>query len=209
MTNIFFIYIFKTILIGRNTCFKAVSAVNKVKIDIGILSIGLHELEFVEHSKDFEIEDQEMFPNPVYSHVFIDKGETHIYIKANVCSKAHFFCDRCLREFNQDLSGNMNIYYEVVSKGSKGHLVDAEVNDPEHSVRIYRPDKKVIDLSPDILETLFLTIPMKMLCSEDCVGLCPGCAIDLSVDSCDCVKNENDPRWDALKQLIDKEPNEN
>ena len=78
-----------------------------------MLSTGLHELDFVENSKDLAIEDQEMFPNPVFSHVSIDKGDTHIYIKANVCSKAHFFCQRCLREFDQDLSGNLKIYYEV------------------------------------------------------------------------------------------------
>lgn len=177
-------------------------------IDISKLSIGLHELDFEETVEELKIENNNLFPNPILSHVDVDKSETHIYIKATVQSKVHFSCDRCLKEFEQDLNGDLKLYFEVVSQGVLGHLVDEDGNQDD-SVRIFRPDKKVIDLTPDIRDTLLLAIPMKTICAEDCRGICPGCGNDLNSSSCSCKNEEIDPRWEGLKKLLDQETKEN
>lgn len=173
----------------------------EVILNISMLATGIHELDFEEQPADLEVEDQKMFPNPVLSHVVIDKNDTHIYIKATVRTIAHFFCDRCLQEFDQGLSGKLKLYFEVVPKKSHGQLVEAGEGSPDGSVRIFHPNTKVIDLTHDILETLILTIPLKVLCSEDCKGLCPGCGRDFNVDSCGCINKKTDPHWEDLKQL--------
>ncbi len=175
-----------------------------MKLNISTLATGFHELDFEEQPADLEIEDQKMFPNPVLSHVVVDKSDTHIYIKVTVRSIAHFLCDRCLREFDQDLSGDLQLYFEVVPIGSHGQLVEGVEDSLDNSVRIYHPNNKVIDLTQDILATLVLMIPMKVLCSEDCKGLCPGCGSDLSVDPCVCVIEKIDPQWEDLKRILNK-----
>lgn len=53
-----------------------------------------------------------------------------------------------------------------------------------------------------IREDIFLGLPQKLLCSEECKGLCPKCGKNLNEGSCDC-KPDIDPRLEALAALID------
>ena len=47
-----------------------------------------------------------------------------------------------------------------------------------------------------------LELPTKVLCKEDCKGLCPKCGKDLNLGSCDCKTKDIDPRWQALSDLF-------
>ena len=51
--------------------------------------------------------------------------------------------------------------------------------------------------------TFVLNMDSKLLCSEDCKGLCSRCGANLNLGPCDC-KPEPDPRFAALQQLLDK-----
>jgi uncharacterized protein len=42
----------------------------------------------------------------------------------------------------------------------------------------------------------------KILCGEDCAGLCPACGTNLNNQSCTCVPAEGDDRWGALRGLL-------
>ena len=56
----------------------------------------------------------------------------------------------------------------------------------------------------DILTTaVVLNMDSKLLCSEDCQGLCPKCGADLNEGPCDCTP-ELDARWAALQQFLNK-----
>lgn len=61
-----------------------------------------------------------------------------------------------------------------------------------------------IDLENVIFHEIQLSIPMKVLCKEDCKGLCPVCGQDLNEGSCHCETKETDPRWDVLKGLCNE-----
>ena len=58
-----------------------------------------------------------------------------------------------------------------------------------------------LDLDSLVLEDVFLAMPFRFLCREDCKGLCPVCGADLNEGSCGC-RPSADPRWDALKDLF-------
>ena len=61
-----------------------------------------------------------------------------------------------------------------------------------------------IDLA-DIFTTAFvLHLDSKMICREDCLGLCMACGTNLNDDPCTCAP-EPDPRLAALQQLLDVE----
>ena len=53
-------------------------------------------------------------------------------------------------------------------------------------------------------EVFILNMPSKMLCSEDCKGLCSGCGANLNRESCRC-KKEIDPRMAKLASLLKNE----
>ena len=56
----------------------------------------------------------------------------------------------------------------------------------------------------DILTTaVVLNMDSKLLCSEDCKGLCPRCGADLNLGPCEC-KPEVDPRLAVLQQFLNK-----
>ena len=51
---------------------------------------------------------------------------------------------------------------------------------------------------PDIV----MGLPTKVLCKDDCRGLCPDCGKDLNLGDCGCQKKEVDPRLAALADLL-------
>jgi uncharacterized protein len=51
---------------------------------------------------------------------------------------------------------------------------------------------------PDIV----MSLPTKLLCKDDCRGLCPDCGKNLNTGDCNCTKTEIDPRLAALAELL-------
>ena len=99
-------------------------------------------------------------------------------------------CDRCGEEFDK----TMHLDLEAVI-GEK-----ADEDDPD-IFPIYG-DEADLD---EIISTLFiLGMDSKVLCREDCKGLCPTCGKNLNHGPCECRK-EKDPRFAVLEQLLDKE----
>ena len=62
-------------------------------------------------------------------------------------------------------------------------------------------DGEVIDIDELVREQVILAIPVRVLCREDCRGLCPTCGADRNFKECGCESAETDPRWAALKNL--------
>jgi len=60
----------------------------------------------------------------------------------------------------------------------------------------------MIDLAPEILGQMFLQLPMRLLCKEDCRGLCPVCGANLNYQECSCQEAEIDPRLEKLKEFL-------
>lgn len=98
-------------------------------------------------------------------------------------------CDRCAKPVS--LLQKIEIFHTLVTK------LNDEANDELLLVEELR-----FNLEPLIVEDIFLALPSKLLCSDDCKGICPRCGKDLNTGSCSCEK-EVDPRLAALKQLLD------
>lgn len=98
-------------------------------------------------------------------------------------------CDRCAKPISLPLA--TKIFHTLVTS------LNDETNNELLLVNELR-----FDLDALITEDIFLDLPSKLLCSEDCKGMCPKCGADLNAGSCSCEK-EVDPRLAALKQLLD------
>lgn len=63
-------------------------------------------------------------------------------------------------------------------------------------------DEEEMDISEDIRSEMLLALPMTLLCSEDCRGLCPVCGVNRNRTDCGCEPPESGPScWDALDDL--------
>ena len=115
-----------------------------------------------------------------------------LMMTGDIRTTIHGVCDRCASDFDQDVL----IPLDVI-------LVTEMANEENEDERVFPLEGDSADLE-DIIRTVFvLNLDSKMLCQPDCKGLCCGCGKNLNHESCTCQK-EIDPRFAALKQLLDK-----
>jgi uncharacterized protein len=99
-------------------------------------------------------------------------------------------CHRCLDAVRQDLEGDFKV---MVRRGEHA----AEEGDDVVTLPLHQYD---VDLDPFVHEAIVLGMPMIVLCSDACRGLCPVCGINLNRETCAC-RPDGDSRWDALRKL--------
>ena len=80
-------------------------------------------------------------------------------------------CDRCLADLELDMDIDENYYLF-----------------PENTPDVdYFYSGEEIELDDFVRESLVMNMPGKVLCSEDCKGLCSKCGADLNLGKCGCV----------------------
>ena len=113
-----------------------------------------------------------------------------LMMKGNVTTTIHGICDRCATEFSRKIDFPIDavLVTELSNEENEDEWVFPLVGDSA-------------DLD-DIVRTVFvLNLDSKLLCKDDCKGLCCRCGKNLNDGPCTCEK-EIDPRWAALKQLL-------
>ena len=106
-------------------------------------------------------------------------------------------CARCLDEVE------VPIEYSI-----EGFLVKEGFDEDEFEeddAFIY--DGQELNLVDIIEQTLDFNIPARILCNEDCQGLCHECGANLNKQECSCSENANDeeiidPRFAKLKDIF-------
>ncbi len=162
-------------------------------IKISNLSDGEYNFDFEEKVKSIELEDP--FYGSFKSNVKLNKLHDQVIISVNSIFKVKFDCDRCGISFKDKLNSEYQMVYLM-------NEVPTETDSINVSYLSRDADK--IDISSDVREFALLAVPMKKLCKEDCMGLCPNCGKDLNKETCSCNKDEVDPRWKPLIDLKDK-----
>ena len=106
-------------------------------------------------------------------------------------------CARCL----DPVSGVYTLPFErtVVTEGT---LTEEQEEDNVDEFVII--EGGFLDIDDAVRESLILSFPMRLLCSEDCAGLCPKCGRSLKTGDCGCPKKEIDPRLAVLATLLEK-----
>ena len=56
-----------------------------------------------------------------------------------------------------------------------------------------------------VMDNFLMNVEGRYLCSDDCKGLCPQCGADLNAGECGCGKDDTDPRWSALIDIMNKD----
>ena len=115
-----------------------------------------------------------------------------LVMTGTVRTTIHGVCDRCAGDFDRLVEIPMNVV-----------LVTELSNEEDEDEWVFPLEGDNADLE-DIVRTVFvLNLDSKLLCREDCKGICPRCGKNLNGGPCDCRK-EPDPRFAALKQLLEK-----
>lgn len=130
----------------------------------------------------------------------VHKDNRHFRLTGRVRTKLEVACGRCLEPFPREVDEAFDLLYLPQSENQgEGEL---EVEGEDLSTAFYQDD--IIDLWQLMREQFYLSLPMKLLCSEVCRGLCPECGTNLNVRTCDCRPAWDDPRLAGLRTLLDE-----
>ena len=106
-------------------------------------------------------------------------------------------CDRCLEAFRSDLEFPFS-FFLVSPKPGQGE-VEAELLDEDLEMDFIHGE--TIDLDVRIKEQVFLSLPMKSICREGCLGLCPLCGANLNEGPCLCSQRKANLAFSKLESL--------
>ena len=114
-----------------------------------------------------------------------------LVMTGSIQTTIHGTCDRCAAEFDREIEFPLDVV-----------LVTELANEENEDEWVFPLEGDSADLD-DIVRTVFvLNLDSKLLCKEDCQGLCCRCGKNLNDGPCSCQK-ELDPRFAALKQLLE------
>ena len=117
----------------------------------------------------------------------------HLRLRADVLLVGP--CVRCMEEARVPLRIDASEFV------ADGRPADAEFDEDVDSVYV---EGDRLDLALWARDSIAEVVPVTILCREDCAGLCPTCGANHNLGGCDCVVEEVDPRWDALKELAER-----
>ena len=107
-------------------------------------------------------------------------------------------CDRCLETFRRELDLSFRLFLSS-NYPDKGEF-EVELTEDDLSEQFIKGDE--VELNDLVREQIYLSLPMKSLCREDCSGLCPVCGANLNKESCQCRRAKAPQGLAKLRSLI-------
>ena len=141
-----------------------------------------------------EIEEMEVLGDPVAFEEIAVKGEYfgadgRVRIRGEAAAQLHSRCCRCLEPVCVPITAEIDAEF-------------ARVEDPDDP-DLYLFEGSKADLTDAVRDALLLEMPYRVLCSEDCKGLCPSCGRNLNLDPCTCQEDATAANpFSALKAIV-------
>src|SRR5271157_4784423 len=108
-------------------------------------------------------------------------------------------CARCLEPVEFTVNRAFDLLYRPL--GVDRRAEEVAISEADTEIGYYEGEGLLLE---DVLrEQVLLATPVKLVCREDCKGLCPHCGSNLNVEPCNC-QQPSDPRWAALSDLKNK-----
>lgn len=101
------------------------------------------------------------FRAPLAVTATFQKERETVLVAVQATGELELRCGRCLTRYADSYHNSFHLDYDVKGKTS-------------------------LDVTDDIREEILLTYPLRLLCREDCRGLCAGCGENLNEGVCGC-----------------------
>lgn len=113
---------------------------------------------------------------------------------------ADLTCSRCAEPYPFANSSAFHVRFRPRPEAFSEENAEVEITSEEElDVEFY--SERAVPLRDLALEQVQLSIPMKPLCEEGCLGLCPKCGVNRASESCKCEETVVDDRWSALQGI--------
>lgn len=122
-----------------------------------------------------------------------NRAESYVELEFEINGRFGTHCARCFEDVSSDF------HCERVCGITKKLNTDSDeyIEVPDGFLDVY-----------ELAESVFyLELPSKVLCSDDCLGLCPVCGANQNTAKCSCKKNIGANTLKDLEKLLDKQEN--
>lgn len=102
-------------------------------------------------------------------------------------------CDRCLEPLPVEIP---------VSAEEEVDFQESEEERIKDLNEISYIDGYDLDVDLMVYEEILLGFPMKVLCQDDCKGICKVCGANLNQGECGCDRTEPDPRMSVIRDIF-------
>lgn len=126
------------------------------------------------------------------------KGESRAEVEGFLRTAVRLTCDRCLNDYDFAVDATFHLVLEVPDEA------DWKVKELECTAAdfdVVQVDEPIADLEDILRQQLYLSLPIKQVCSPDCQGLCPHCGADLNCGGCTCSSEVKNSPFAALAAL--------
>lgn len=120
-----------------------------------------------------------------------------IRLRGHIQVEIEAACDLCLEPASVGMDSDFDLFYrplEQVETHGEIHLEEGEID-----ISFY--EGQSLALAEVLREFVLLSLPMRTLCRENCLGLCPLCGENRNQTACACKTGRTDERWTRLKGI--------
>ncbi|HUX07965.1 MAG TPA: DUF177 domain-containing protein [Acidobacteriota bacterium] len=143
--------------------------------------------------------DEVSYAGPVDVDFTLVGKDRDVKLTGTFSTRLMLTCYRCLARFEHVVEQELDLLF--IPRDSMPDEIDVELADEDMNIASYL---EVIDLAQVIDEQVVLALPMKILCDENCRGICPKCGADLNKITCSCGTEAVDDRLLVLKDIKEK-----
>jgi uncharacterized protein len=130
-------------------------------------------------------------PDPIETRLELQASSGGLYLKLAFSARVEGACFRCLEPASLDLEVRSSEYH------------DAAATPADDELRSEYIDGDQLDVERWAHDSLVFALPGKILCREECAGLCPHCGrrLEPGADH-ECGQQQPDTRWEKLRDLL-------
>lgn len=121
-----------------------------------------------------------------------------LILEGEIKCRCKVICDRCGESYEENLQSEF--VYLVTTRGEDiAEVTEQECSDGD-ALTLYLSEP-IIEVDAILREQVWLAVPQKNVCSEDCKGICAGCGVVLHKESCRCESEKCDSPFAVLKKM--------
>lgn len=167
------------------------------------MKILIHEIP--EEGLTLNLDDRAWVPPELlrmgngHATVHLKRDGNRVFFSGTFSTTVLLECDRCLGKYEFPLKSDFRFDLELVDKRS-AQTFESDHCCHENEMDMMLIDSDEIDPIQLLQQQVYLSLPMKKLCSEGCRGICEGCGANLNEEQCQCKKETSSP-FDVLAKL--------
>ena len=117
-----------------------------------------------------------------------------IRFRGHLSTRIESNCARCLVPVEIPVESDFDLTYQPMAVIAK----EEEIQVPAEDLEVGFYSGHGIEVADVVTEQVNLFMPMQLVCSPDCRGLCPTCGVNRNLETCECAEARSESPFAAL-----------